>query len=146
MTIKAASKKANMDPCAAGKYYRRYLKDNKIEAPAGKLRRTFTQDEKDELIGYIVDDGMSIKEASAKLNMCAGTGLKHYNRYLKDYNLTAPLLKFPQERIDELIGYIVDGKMSVMAASKKANMSNSAGHRYYHQYLKDNHIDIPKHE
>jgi hypothetical protein len=39
--------------------------------------------------------------------------------------------------INELIKYIVDGKMSINAALKKANISSCTGIKYYHHYLND---------
>jgi hypothetical protein len=41
-----------------------------------------------------------------------------------------------QEQVNELIGYIVDDKMNVKAASKKANKGKTTGSRYYRNYLK----------
>jgi hypothetical protein len=44
---------------------------------------------------------------------------------------------------DELIRYIVDDKMSISAASKKENMSKTAGRRSYHRCLKARNMDSP---
>jgi hypothetical protein len=42
----------------------------------------YTQDQKSRLIRHIVDDKMSLKAASKKVNMTYITGLYYYNRYL----------------------------------------------------------------
>jgi hypothetical protein len=40
-----------------------------------------------------------------------------------------------QEQKSELILYIVNGKMSIKAASKKATMYYNTAYKYYRQYL-----------
>jgi transposase len=135
MTIKAASKKANIHYYSGRNYYRQYLKDHHLDY---FIENLITQKQKSELIGYIVDNNMSIRAASRKANMKYSTGHYYYRQYLKDHNLDVPIPKrYTQEQKSVLIGYIVDNKMTVKAASKKAHMSGSTGHKYYHQYLKD---------
>jgi transposase len=54
----------------------------------------------------------------------------------KDHHLHYPFQNgIAQEQKSELIGYIVDNKMSIKATAKKANMSQSTGYKYYQQYL-----------
>jgi hypothetical protein len=48
-----------------------------------------------------------------------------------------------QERKNKLIGYIVDNKMSIKVAAKKANISQSTGRNYYHRYLNVQKHDVP---
>jgi hypothetical protein len=143
MSTNAASKKANMGPNAVKRHFRQYLNDNNMEIPVPKMGKRCTQDEINKLIGYIVDDKMTIRSASEKANMSNKTGIKYYRQYLKYHNLDLRPHKCTQDQINELIGYIVDDKMSILAASKKANMSNKTGRKYYHQYLKDRNIDGP---
>jgi transposase len=133
MTIIAASKKVNINPSTARNFYQQYAKENNIEHPVTK--KTYTQDQINELIGYIVDDKLNTTAASKKVNMSVVTGRRYYRQYLKDNNL-APIQKvITQEQQSELIGYIVDDKMSIKAASKKANISSTSGQKYYHRYL-----------
>jgi transposase len=111
-----------------------------MDIPVIKNKR-YTQDEINKFIGYIVDDKMSVIAASKKANMSAPTGIKYYRQYLKDRHVDYSIRKLiTQGQINELIGYIVDGKMSIRAASKKANMGFSSGYKYYQQYLKERNV------
>jgi transposase len=141
MTIKAASKKANISRQSAIKYYHQYLNDNNIKNPVTKRTKAYTQDEINQFIGYIADDKMTIKAASKKASMSVNTASKYYCRYLKDHKLDLRPHKCAQAQINKLIGYIVDDKMTLKAASKKANMSAPTGIKYYHQYLKHHNLD-----
>jgi predicted transcriptional regulator len=47
-----------------------------------------------------------------------------------------------QEQIKEVVIYIVDDKMSISAASRKANICRDTARNHYHQYLKDNNIEL----
>jgi transposase len=139
MSIDAASRKANIPPSTARGCYRQYVKDNNIKLPVTRKAKAYTGDEINKLIGYIVDNKMSINAASKKANMSAPTGIKYYRQYLKEHHLDYPIQKvITQEQKNELIGYIVDTKMTIKAASKKANMCETTDHRYYQQYLNDN--------
>jgi transposase len=131
-----------MDNQSARKYYRLYLNANHMEIPVPK-NKPLTQDRINKVIGYIVSDKMSIMAASKKANMCESSGKKYYKQYLTKHNLGIPPPKITQDKINGLIGYIVDDKMSVKAASKKANVSCYFGYKYYGLYLKDHHINIP---
>jgi hypothetical protein len=131
MTVTAASRKSNMCGNSAGIYYRKYLKDNNMEIPVPKNKRC-TQDEINKVIGYIVDDKMTILDAAKKANMSGPTGGKYYRQYLRDRNIEVPIPKrYTQEQKSELIRSIVDDKMTIMEASKKANMSYKSAHKYY---------------
>jgi hypothetical protein len=144
MSIRAASRTANFCKKSASIYYHQYLKDNNMEIPEGKYSKRYTQDDINKLIHYIVDDKMSITEASKKANMDHNTGHKYYRKYLKDHHLDVPIRNIiTQEQKSKMIGYIVDEKMTIKAAAKKANMSCSVGHKHYHQYLKDRNLIIP---
>jgi transposase len=140
IAVTAAARKANMSQQSAARHYQQYLKDNNIEPPVPK--KYFTKDEINQLIGYIVDDRMTIKAASEKANMNESTGHKHYRQYLKDHKLDLRPQKCTKDQINELIGYIVDDKMTLTAASKKVNMSLDTSRKYYRQYLKEHNLDM----
>jgi transposase len=134
MSIKAASRKANVCPTSAVKYYQKYLIDNNMEIPV--LKKTYTQDEINNLIRYMIVDKMSLTAASKKANIERSASGKRYRQYLLDHNLDLPIPKFiTQEQKSKLIGYIVHDKMSITAASKKANMHPSTASRHYQKYL-----------
>jgi transposase len=136
ISISAASRKANVCHSTTGIHYRQYLKDNNMNIPVAKTRKRYTQDQINELIGYIVDDNMTIAAASKKANMSSETGRRYYHQYLKDRNNGDSIQNvITQEQISELIRYIVDDKMSITAASKKANMSENTARKYYRQHL-----------
>jgi hypothetical protein len=126
-----ALKKANMSE----KTGHQYLKDHNLDT---HIRKRLTQDQKNALIGYIVHDKMSLRAASRKTDMACSRGHKFYHQYLEDHNLDTPIPKrLTQDQKNALIGYIVNDKMSIRAASRKANMAYSSGHKFYHQYLND---------
>jgi transposase len=116
------------------------LNGNDTEHPAP--RKTYTQDDINKLIGYIIDDKMTIKAASKKANIPYSTAQRFFLRHLKEH-LDISTSKYKQDKINELIGYIVDENMSIKAASKKANMSVETGRKYYWQYLKEHSLDVP---
>jgi hypothetical protein len=60
-----------------------------------------------------------IKPASEKANMTVSSGSKHARNYR---NGLVRFLHFTQEHIAQFISYIVDEKMSMKDASKKANI------------------------
>jgi hypothetical protein len=86
---------------------------------------------------------MTFKVALKKVNMSDNTGRKYYYQYFKDRNLEITTQKCTQDQIDELVGNIVDNKMTLRAASKKANVYEQTGRKYYREYLKDRRLDIP---
>jgi hypothetical protein len=150
MTVKEASSKAGINYTSAHQYYTRYLKDPNHNIPIPQLRQCYTQDQKNEFIGYIINDKMSVNAASKKAKMNLGTAQRYYHNYFKVQNpgiarpshIVTPRC-FTQKQIRDLISYIVDDKMSIRAASIKVNISGPTGHKYYHQHIKENNLDAP---
>jgi transposase len=73
---------------------------------------------------------MSVLAASARLNLGYSTALTYCRKYLEDPNHNIPMIASPkgkQEQIAELIDHIMNGKMSIKAASKKVNISRLTG-------------------
>jgi hypothetical protein len=148
MTVKDASEKADMPYHSASHYYNRYLKDPNHNIPVPRMRQSYTQDQKNEFIGYIINDKMSIRAASRKAKIHISVAHRYYHNYFKVQNpdiatpshIVTPKC-FTQEQIKQVISYIVDDKMNVRAASRKVNMDQSTAAKYYRQYLKDNNIE-----
>jgi hypothetical protein len=90
---------------------------------------------------------MTVNEASAKANLTFASSRYYYNKYLEDPNHNIPIPSvspyYSQDQRDKFISYIVNDKMSVVAASEKANLSVKAGKRYYHKYFNVQNPDIP---
>jgi response regulator of citrate/malate metabolism len=146
MTIKAASEKANMSTTTASKYFRKYLKENNMHAPES-IRATIPPDQVQKLIAYIVDEKMTIKAASAKANVSTTTASKYFQKYLKENNMHAPepiRATIPSDQVQKLIAYIVDEKMTIKAASAKANVSTTTASKYLRKYLKENNMHAPE--
>jgi transposase len=145
MSIKEASIKAKISVASATRYYHQYSKDNNIKLPVTRIY--YTQDDINKVIGYMANGNMTIREAAKKVNMNPQSAAKYYQQYLK--NKSAELLESKkgrictQKQIKKLIGYIFNNKMTLVEASEKANMCSSSGRKYYHQYLKDHHMDLP---
>jgi transposase len=103
-----------------------------------------------QLFGYIIDDGMSLSNASKKSGLGYSTVQRYYWRYLLDPNhkIPKPAPQFQQiktyDEIKALIGYIQDDKLSIHRASLKANMTYGTGKKYYLKYLKSANQEIPK--
>jgi hypothetical protein len=79
------------------KYYNKYLANPDSESTLQK-RKVYcppcrTQEQVKRLVGYIDDDKMSIRSASAKAGMNERTGKRYYKRYLDDPNheISVPL-------------------------------------------------------
>jgi transposase len=153
MALYKASKKVQIGYITAFYYYNLYKNDPEKNIPLPQhlskdRARTYTQEEITKLIKYIIDDGMSVLAASARLNLGYSTALTYCHKYLEDPNHNIPMIANPkckQEQIAELIHHIVDNTMSIRAASSKANMSIYAGFKYYHQYISDQKDDAPIH-
>jgi hypothetical protein len=150
MTVKEASAKANMAYKSGRRYYAKYLKDPNHNIPIPRLARNYTQDQKNKVIGYIINDKMSITAASKKAKMNFGTAQRYYHNYFKVQNPgiarpshIATNRTYTQEQIKEVISYIVNDKMTIAAASRKANISPDSAGKYYRQYLIDNNMKIP---
>ncbi|KAI8885294.1 hypothetical protein K501DRAFT_270871 [Backusella circina FSU 941] len=149
MTITAAAKKANMSEKSGTRYYGLYRKDPNRAIPAPlrntiKSRTHATSDQIKKLIGYIVDDNMTIEEALEKANLSTWSGKKFYKKYLDDPNHEIPHPFNPanntgqcssHEKVKALISLIVDDNMSIRAAAKEVNMSNTTASKYYYRYL-----------
>jgi hypothetical protein len=153
MGICKAVRKLNIHQTTASDYYKLYINDpeTKISVPRNPIGRTFTQEQIGNPIGYIDTDKMTVKKASAKANMSCDSGYKYYNKYLKDPNHnipTPPIYKtHTQDEGDELISYIANDKMTILAASEKAKINISTARRYYQKYLKKQNpgISTPSH-
>jgi hypothetical protein len=150
MTLTEASVKVNMACRSAYHYYNKYLEDPNHAIPVRQLQQSYTQEQKNELINYIVRGKMSVLAASKKAKMSVGAARYHYHRYFKHQNPDiarpshiATRKHYTQEQIKELIGYIVDDKMSIAAGSIKANICPMSASKYYRQYLKANNTEIP---
>jgi hypothetical protein len=150
MTLKEASTKANMNYQSAHYYYTRYLKDPNHMIPIPQLQQTCTQDQREAFLGYIVNDKMSVKADSKKANMSLSTAKDYYRKYFKQQNpdIATPIhiathKCYTQEQIKEAMGYIISDKMSVSAASRKANVCHTTTGIHYRQYLKDNNMKVP---
>ncbi|KAI8885840.1 hypothetical protein K501DRAFT_331693 [Backusella circina FSU 941] len=153
MTIAEASKTVNMDEASAYRYYQMYKKDPKQRIPVpGRQPNSCTYDQIKALIGYIVDDKMTISAASIKANVCLSTGRKYYSKYLKDPNKIIPKPErdsdrhYTHDQVKKLIDFIVNGRMSISKAATELGMCIETGRRYYHKYLKDPNHEIPKPE
>jgi hypothetical protein len=85
------------------------------------------------------------------MDMSYHTGTKLYQKYLNDpnHNIPAPYIPkkrtnaYTQEEINKCISYIVDDKMTMTVASKKANIPGACGSRYYRMYINDPNRKIP---
>jgi transposase len=142
MTVTEASAKADMTYNSARQYYNKYLKDPNHNISIPQFHQCYTQDQKNEFIGYIINDKMSVKAASKKAKINYATGYAYYHKYFKEQNPDIPTpshiathKRCTQDQINELVGYIVDDKMTVLAASKKANISYATAYKYYRQHL-----------
>jgi transposase len=155
MSIECASKKANMSERSGEKYYHLYLNDpnRQITVPRenpGGFCQPCSQEQVTELIHSIVNDRMSLVAASIKANMAVTTAKKYYDKYMDDPNQEVPMphlkndaKRLTQNQLSELMGYLVDDKMSLSAASKKAKVSLHTTRRYYNRYLQDPTHRIP---
>jgi hypothetical protein len=147
----AAKKKTNMDSNTAKKACRIYFNGENpiIPAPSHIAPYTYyTQEQITEVIGYIVNDKMSIPTASKKVNVCPHSARRHHRQYLIDSNMELPVPKdfksYTQEEKDQLISFIVDEKMSIIAASKKVSMNYHKAQKYYQQYVKNQNLDTSR--
>jgi transposase len=150
MTIKEASAKADMPYQSGRRYYSKYLKDPNHNIPIPQLQQNYTQDQKNEFIGYIINDKMSVNAASKKAKINTGTAQRYCRKYFKEENpgIARPShivthKCYTQETIKEVIGYIIDDKMTIATASRKANICAMSAGRHYRQYLIDNNIKFP---
>jgi hypothetical protein len=107
----------------------------------------YTQEQIGNLIRYIDTDKMDVKKASAKANIPYDSGKYYYAKYLEDPNHTIPIPQlhpsYTKDQKSEFIGYIVNDKMSMRAASRKAKIKSEAVRHHYHKYFKVQNPDIP---
>jgi transposase len=154
MTMRHASRKANMTYNAGLYHFRKYRKDPKNDSSSviRKYTQVGKQEKAKEAIGYIVNDNMTQTGAAFKANLHYGTFRKYYRRYLKENGYEYHISKdnsfrkgktYTQERIKKLIDCIVNDNMSITAASKQLDMSNHTARRYYRLYLDDPQRRIP---
>jgi hypothetical protein len=80
----------------------------------------------------MIENNASIKPASEMANMTVSGGSKHDRNYS---NGRVRFLHFTQEWIAQIYSYIVDDKISMEAALKKANMLLMHCKSYYTGYL-----------
>jgi transposase len=147
MTQGDAAYKAGLARDTVRKYYRRYLKENGSKSRISKNSlprkgKTYTQEHVKKLIDLIVTDNMSITTASKKVDMGNHTAQRYYRQYLGDPQRRIPMPKNSSKRasyaqIRKLIGYIVNDKMSMLAASIKADLRENTAKRHYLKYLND---------
>jgi hypothetical protein len=86
MTVKDASRKVNISSSTGLKYYQIYLRDPNQGIPippnpCTKYRRPYSQAQINQVISYMVNDQLSVAEASIKVGMSRYTGSKYYNQY-----------------------------------------------------------------
>jgi hypothetical protein len=131
-----------MSPGTAKQYYHKYFKQQNPDIPTPShiaAPKCYTQEQINEVIHYIVNDKMSIRAASKKTNFCSVSARKYYRQYLNYNNNEPPVPRttkhYTQDEINNVIGYFVDDKMSIKAASKKAKMHYLTAHKYIHRYF-----------
>lgn len=119
MSVSKASRRLKMDSDKAFYYYHLYMNDPEKKIPllvAPESTRVNTQEEVNTLIRPIVDENVSVLKAAVKVNMTRHTARYYHRRYLADptHNIPSPYapLQYPQEKVDEVLGYLVDEKMT----------------------------------
>jgi transposase len=153
MTVSAASRMVKIDYWTGAKYYNRYKKYPKKNSFSQKNPISiYTHDQIKTLFGYIIDDGMSLREASRTTNMTFSAVQAYCKRYTEDPNHNIPLPASElnkhnnactQDQVKRLIHYIVKKNMSIQAASIKTDMGYHTARRYYERYLEDPNHKIP---
>jgi hypothetical protein len=147
MSIPAASKKAKINRATSYKYYSKYFKVQNPDTPTPShitSLKHYTQEQIKDLLGYIIDDKMTLQAASRKVNINLTTAGRYYRQYLKDSNIEHPVKRktYTQDQINELIGYNVDDKKPIKAASIKANMPYITAYKFLQRYLKQHDLEI----
>jgi hypothetical protein len=146
LSVKEASRRANMSATSALKYYKKYVEDPEHNIPipyncANRSPKKCTQGQINALIGYIVNDKMSLATASVKADMGEMTGRKYYEIYLKNHIIPTPRMSQPlgksctEKQIKEFIHSITHDKLTITAASHKARITRNTGSKYYNKYL-----------
>jgi hypothetical protein len=138
MPLQEAAIKANISERTAKRHYLTYLNDpnHAILVPFERIWKSFTQDQIDTLIGYIVNDNMSIEMASSKAKMSRGTANNYYQQYLNDPDHKSPLPKMTanlNKQIEKMMDY-VDDDCSIAEAVKRVNMNKQRAQKFYNAY------------
>jgi hypothetical protein len=96
-----------------------------------------TQAQINQLIHHVVYDKMPIPEAAFKTNITEKKARDYYKRYSQDPNHAIPkqlqriLRSHLQTKVEKLVGYIVNDKMSIRDACLKADMAETTARKYY---------------
>jgi transposase len=158
MTIRDAAKKLDMGESSAYIYYNKYKNDPEKKIPIphqtinGNGKTLATHEQVKDLIRFIVDDEMSLKEAAAKVELPYSTANTYYTKYLRDPNHEIPVPGKPSfnlsrrctsEEVKQLINYIVKDKMNASDAARKIGVAPDTARLYYQKYLNDPNRNIP---
>jgi hypothetical protein len=127
-------KKTNISYETCRKYCQKYVNGLNNDAP--KLRQQFYS----HISQPMIDNNAPIKPALEKANMTVSGGSKHDRNYR---NGRVRFLHFTQEQMAQFISYIVDEKMSMETALKKANMPLMYCESNYTRYLHDRSDTLP---
>jgi hypothetical protein len=113
---------------------------------------TITKQQIEQLIDYIVNHKMSVKRAVSTVKMSYRSARYYYAIYQEDpehriFSLQSHSVihkkVHSREQVETLIRCLVDQKMTISAASAKANMSGTSARSYYGKYLSDPDHKIP---
>jgi hypothetical protein len=135
MAIVVAVKKAGMAASTARTYYARYLYDPNREIPVPHTRSSHlncTKKQVRDVVGYLVNDNMSLATASAKAKMSIYNASEYYDAYLNDPERRIPNVKprsgkhYSQNQIQKAIRYIVDDKLYTICRNKFKNGSTNS--------------------
>ncbi|KAI8890555.1 hypothetical protein K501DRAFT_328515 [Backusella circina FSU 941] len=127
MTITAASKKAMMSFTTSWRYYRKYQKTGKIPLLSNNNDTRCSFEQKKMLIDFLFNEKMTLKEASINAGVSERCGIAFYaNQFVEGDRCIPEELKgligpYTHEQIKELIGYLIDDKLSVQVALHKVN-------------------------
>jgi transposase len=156
LTIVEAAEKSGMHRKTVMNYYTKYMVDpqHKIPVRATTSSRTstnlYTQEQIEELIDYVDEDHLTVREAAQKLNMGESSAYRYYNRYKSDPENKVPSpyrgpikANTTSDQVKNLIRYIVDDKMSLKKAAIKVDLSHSSANYYYSIYLRDPERKVP---
>jgi AraC-like DNA-binding protein len=147
--IVVAVKKAGMAASTAKKYYARYLYDpnREISMPHNRSSNlNCTKQQVRDMIGYLVNDHMTLNDTSAKANMSRYNARRCYDTYLNDPKRRIPNIKphtgkhYSQHQIKHAIRYIVNEKLSLRSTALKLKIGESTVRSHYLNYLRDSTI------
>jgi transposase len=93
MSIPKASQKVNISKSTGSNYYKLYKNnpEKRISLPRNQAPILCTQEQIGNLIRYIDTDKITVKEASAKVNMVHKSSIYYYAKYLEDPNHNIPI-------------------------------------------------------